>query len=189
MRLHAALFLLASLVASTLAIFADEAYHVDHHYALLGTPRAQTTFFHKPSSSSNASLLYTLSEKLVLGAVNPKDGSIVWRQNLAGYWRVTEAEPFLRAVDGEDVVITALGGDVSSWGAMDGKLSWASQFNDGPVKDLELVELEEGNSRKLVKDSIVLFGRENGIVRRLDGELGSVKWEYMDSRCVNSVLT
>ena len=189
MRLYAAFVLLAFFVTQLLAIFADEAYQIDYHYALLGTPQARTTFFHRPSFSSNASLLYTLSEKLVLGAVNPKDGSIVWRQNLAGSSSVPESEQFLRAIDGEDAVISALGGHVSSWGALDGKLSWASQFNDGPVKDLELVELEEGNSRNVLKDSIVLFGREKGIVRRLDGESGSVKWEYRDGRWVNSVFT
>ena len=189
MRLYAAFALLATFVPSSLAIFADEAYQIDYHFALLGSPQARTTFFHRPSLSSNASLLYTLSEKLVLGAVNPKDGSIVWRQNLSGSSPLSGVQPFLRAIDGEDAVVSALGGHVSSWGALDGKLSWTSQFNDGPVKDLELVELEEGNSRKLVKDSIVLFGRENGIVRRLDGESGNVKWEYMDGRWVTSVLT
>src|ERR1700719_4597891 len=99
-----AVLLLASCAPLALAIFADEVNHVDFHYALLGIPSAQRTFFHRPSSSSNASLLYTLSEKSFLGAVNPKDGSIVWRQNLARWSDAAAVESFLRAGDGENTI-------------------------------------------------------------------------------------
>ncbi|PGH19669.1 hypothetical protein AJ80_03824 [Polytolypa hystricis UAMH7299] len=182
MRLQAAFLLLASIVPSALAIFADDAYHIDYHHALLGSPQARTTFFHKPSSSSSASLLYTLSEKLVLGAVNPKDGTIVWRQVLADSTKTKEgaAAFFLRAVDGEDAVVSAIDNVVSSWGALDGKLSWENKFGDGPVTDLEILQLEEGSAAQAAKDSIVLFGGQNGLVRRLDGGSGNVKWEYKD---------
>lgn len=191
MRLQAALLLLVSCVPPSLAIFADEAYHIDFHHALLGIPSARTTFFHRPSPSSNAaSLLYTLSEKLVLGAVNPKDGSIVWRQNLTR-WSSTShggegVEGFLRAGDGDDTVVSAAGGDVFSWGALDGKLSWESRFSDGSVKDLELAELEDASANGAARDTIVLFGDKTGTVRRLDGASGNVKWEYKDDRLVSS---
>ncbi|EEH42593.1 uncharacterized protein PADG_07413 [Paracoccidioides brasiliensis Pb18] len=185
MRLHAAFILLASLAPSSLAIFADEAYHNDYHHALLGTPQERSTFFHQPSTSSAASLLYTLTERHVLGAVNPKDGAIVWRQNLASSVTSEDAQTpqsFLRAVDGEDSVVSAIGGKVASWGALDGKLAWEHEFHDGPVVDLEIFGLDESTDQKQVaKDSLVLFGRKNGIVRRLDGASGNIKWEYIDN--------
>jgi hypothetical protein len=84
MRLHALLILALSLSFPVYAIIADGAYHIDYHLALLGIPRSGNTFFHQPSASSSASLLFTISEKGVLGAVNPKDGSLVWRQSLVG---------------------------------------------------------------------------------------------------------
>ncbi|OAX82592.1 hypothetical protein ACJ72_03056 [Emergomyces africanus] len=185
MRLQAALLLLASVAPSSLAIFADEAYHIDYHHALLGTPQEHSTFFHKPSTSSAASLLYTLSEKYVLGAVNPKDGAIVWRQNLASSTRPAADDDhppsLLRGVEGEDTVVSAVGGKVASWGALDGKLAWENEFHDGPVIDLETLSLGESvDHKQVVKDSIVLFGEKAGIVRRLDGASGNVKWEYRD---------
>ncbi|OJD21530.1 hypothetical protein ACJ73_07129 [Blastomyces percursus] len=184
MWLQAALILLASAVPSSLAIFADEAYHIDYHHALLGTPQEHSTFFHKPSTSSAASLLYTLSERHVLGAVNPKDGAIVWRQNLAtaaATYDELRLPSLLRGVEGEDTVVSAIGGKVASWGALDGKLAWENEFHDGPVVDLETLSLDESvDQRQAVKDSIVLFGEKSGIVRRLDGASGNVKWEYKD---------
>jgi hypothetical protein len=176
-----AIFLLASCAPLALAIFADEVNHVDFHYALLGIPSAQRTFFHRPSSSSNASLLYTLSEKSFLGAVNPKDGSIVWRQNLARWSSDAAAvESFLRAGDGENTIVSALGGCVSSWGALDGKLSWMRRFSNGPVRDLELLEHESSITNFNSRDVITLAGDKTGIIQRLDGGSGSTKWEFQD---------
>ncbi|KAG5291786.1 DUF1620 domain-containing protein [Histoplasma ohiense] len=184
MRLQTALILLASAVPASLAIFADEAYHIDYHHALLGTPQRHSTFFHKPNTSSAASLLYTLSEKYVLGAVNPKDGAIVWRQNLATAASVDDDHPLpslLRGVEGEDAVVSAIGGRVASWSALDGKLAWENEFHDGPVVGLETLVLDESVDPKLAaKDLIVLFGKKTGIVRRLDGASGNAKWEYKD---------
>jgi ER membrane protein complex subunit 1 len=174
-----AVLLLTSCAPLALAIFADEVNHVDFHHALLGKPSAPTTFFHRPSSSSNASLLYTLSDKSFLGAVNPKDGSIVWRQNLARWSSdATAVRSFLRAGDGQNTIVSALGGCVSSWGALDGKLSWMRHFGNGPVRDLELLEHEGSNSL----DVITLAGDKTGIIRRLDGDSGSTKWGFQDER-------
>ena len=64
------------LLRSTIAVFADEAWTVDYHHALLGEPREETTFFHQPNPISRASLIYSLSEEGVLGAINPRDGRI-----------------------------------------------------------------------------------------------------------------
>jgi ER membrane protein complex subunit 1 len=186
MRLKVAVSFLVLCVTSSLAIFPDEVDDVDFHHALLGFPSPQNTFFHRPSSSSSASLLYTLSDRLVLGAVHPKDGSLVWRQKL-GDGR--QSEGFLRASDGEDIVISAVDSEVSSWGASDGKLSWTRKFKGGPVRDLELLELQDGSSPDGAVDAIVLFGTKTGIVRRLDGPSGQVKWEYKDDRYSNLGIT
>lgn len=181
MRLGAAFLLWASIVPATLAIFADEAGQIDYHHALLGTPRAHSTFFHRPSSSSSASLLYTLSEKFILGAVNPKDGSAVWRQNLSDYSAAASSNAFLRATDGHDTVVSALGNGVSSWGAADGKLSWTTTFTEGQVHDLEVIEPLDGNLEGLSPDPVVLVGGDKATVKRIDGKTGSLKWEYKDS--------
>lgn len=176
MRLQAAL-LLAS-CAPALAIFADEVNQIDYHHALLGAPQPRTTFFHRPSSSSSASLLYTLSDKSIIGAVNPKDGSVVWRQNISSSNPTSlEGAGFLRAVDGDETVFSAASGEVSSWGASDGKLAWTQAFHDGVVVDLALAS---GSSSQ--RDPVALFEGRPSIVRRLDGATGLLKWEYKDTR-------
>lgn len=180
----AALACVAASLPFTSAVFADEAYHTDFHHALLGTPQQQTTFFHHPQAASKASLLYTLSEKAVLGAVNPKDGSLVWRQSLAPG---DDAPPagYLRAGEDEGVVISAVGREVRAWDALNGKLVWENEFSDGIARDLEVVEAAAGGDQKLPKDAIVLFGRDSqGTVRRLRGDNGDVVWEFHDRRCV-----
>lgn len=180
MRLHAAL-LVAACVSPATAIYRDEVNHVDFHHALLGAPSPDSTFFLKPSSASNASLLYTLSEKSVLGAVNPRDGTLVWRQNLTRSSTPTGAG-ILRGSDGNNVVVGATGDSISSWGAQDGKLVWESQFPDGIVADLELLELADASATSINRDTLALVNSQGvGIVRRIDGESGEFKWEHKDT--------
>ncbi|PWY90811.1 DUF1620-domain-containing protein [Aspergillus heteromorphus CBS 117.55] len=182
MWLQATLLLLASCVPSSLAIYADEVNHVDYHHALLGFPSAQSTFFLKPSPSSNASLLYTLSEKSLLGAVNPKDGSLVWRQNLSRSALPADgnAHTLLRASEGTNALVSAAGDYLSSWTALDGKLIWENWFVDETVADLELLELEDASASPPTKDTVALFGGKAAVVRRLDGDSGKTKWEHLD---------
>lgn len=199
MRLQAGLLLLASWIFPAGAIFADEVDHIDFHLALLGVPLAHSTFFIKPASSSGASLLYTLSEKSILGAVNPKDGSVVWRQNLT---RSIAASPchrdttapagVLRGSDGSAIVVSAAGTSASAWSAVDGKLVWEAGFEDECAVALELLEMDDGAAAapaSTMKDSIALFTRRErtAAVRRLDGASGDVKWEYKDDRYVSSL--
>lgn len=182
MRLFAALLVAVPCVPHTRAVFSDEAFHVDYHHALLGIPQEHTTFFHRPHSTSNASLLYTISEKLVLGAVNPRSGTLVWRQKLGQPSYPGQNKAFLRAGDVQNTVVSAVGGEVTAWDALDGRAAWKASFEGEPARGLEIAELEEGVTSPKPKDSIVLFGEKNAIVRRLDGETGSVKWEYKDER-------
>ncbi|KAI9822174.1 MAG: DUF1620 super [Phylliscum demangeonii] len=166
------LLLLSAIFAFTDAIFQDEAYHTDFHYPLLGLPDEHTTFFHRPASSPST-YIYTLSEKHVVAAVNPKDGTAVWRQCLTPPTNSSSA--FLRAGEGENTVISAAGGEVRAWDAQSGQGVWANEFGDGEVRDLEVLALEDRASGKGAKDAIVLFGSEgHASVRRLDGITGDV---------------
>lgn len=163
------------LLRSASAVFADEAWNLDYHHALLGTPQESTTFFHRPNPASRASLIYTLSEKGVLGAVNPRDGSLVWRQLLEA--DVSSQSSFLRAGEDQDLVISGIGNQVASWSAGDGKLAW-SHTAPGLLQDLEILELSDGKETPGAKDALILAGGEHAEVQRLDGATGAVKWSH-----------
>ncbi|KAJ5795145.1 hypothetical protein N7457_001744 [Penicillium paradoxum] len=181
MRLQAALFFAACLSPAA-AIYSDEVNHIDFHHALLGSPSPDSTFFLKPSSSSNASLLYTLSDKLLVGAVNPRDGALVWRQNLSrSADSPANAAGLLRGLDGNDALVGAAGSYISSWSAQDGKVGWENRISDGVVADLELLELEDATASGLRDTVAVVASEGTGIVRRLDGNTGKTVWEYKDT--------
>lgn len=198
MRLQSSVLLfVAYLSATARAIFPDEVDHLDFHHALLGIPstrpHSDSTFFHRPIPSSGASLLYTLSEKLILGAVNPKDGFVVWRQNISRYAFGEDGDPdagalgFLRASNQSRNIVSAVDGYVSAWNAFDGKLVWENRFtHGGPVRDLELLELHDPSAAPWTSDVVAVFGDENGAgvstVRRIDGGTGEVQWEFIDRR-------
>jgi len=167
----------ALLLPAVHAVFIDDAFRTDYHIPLVGFPRHDTTFFHQPFAESKASLIYTLSERNILAAVNPKDGELVWRQALHG----NGSEGFLRAGDGQDTVLTGKGDQVAAWSATDGKLAWSTTFGT-PLVDLEILEMQDGAAAKGVKDALALSGGDNAVVRRLNGETGAVKWEFTDNR-------
>lgn len=182
-RLVLALVWLALLATNVLAVFADDAYSLDYHLALLGLPHRQTTFFHQPHHSSKASLLYTLSESNVLGAVNPKDGTLVWRQSLHPTSNATAR--FLRAGEDTDTVVTAVHGEIATWSASDGRVAWTHALGDVPVCDVELLELPTGKARSEDgKDAILLVGDIRPTVKRIDATTGRAKWEFDDTRYV-----
>ena len=179
MRVSAAVFAAAcTLFRTGIAVLADEAWNVDYHLALLGAPQQHTTFFHQPFLGSKASLLYTLSEKAVLGAVNPKDGSVVWRQPLTS--RTNNSASFLRTSDGQDVVISAIDGEVAAWSSSDGRQSWSHDLQAGVVRDLEIVEIQDVNQKPGIKDALVLSTDAHSSLTRLDGLNGHVKWTFKD---------
>ena len=158
------------------AIFADEAYQTDYHLPLLGFPQAHTTFFHRPSAASKASLLYTLSDRLILGAVNPKDGGVVWRQKLGGQVRNATTSGILKAPEGGNTLVSEVDGKIQNWDATDGRLVWELQ-NFGKVKDIETFAAKE--------DYDVLALSEEGsdtVVRRLAADNGDLIWEHRDAR-------
>lgn len=167
--------LLLGLPALAAAVFRDEVGDIDFHYALVGLPRPDSTFFHRPRRDDGASLLYTLSDVGVLGAVNPSNGDVVWRQLLAD--EDADAAGHLRALDGEACVIAARGSRVSAWDALTGRSLWEARFA-GAVRDLELLELTEAAPRK---DVLALFDDAGAtVLRRLDGARGTVVWEFRE---------
>ncbi|KAI0204127.1 hypothetical protein F4808DRAFT_369401 [Astrocystis sublimbata] len=171
-----ALSLLLALPATVRAVFQDEVGHIDYHHELLGLPQRETTFFHRPRAEEKASLLYTLSDLGVLGAVNPSNGAIVWRQLLNG--NVTDGGGFLRAAEEQTWLAGAYGSSVSVWDALTGRNVWASDFN-GDVRDLEVMETTEREG----KDVLTLHHELGGVTvtRRIHGTEGHVIWEHRDT--------
>ncbi|KAI1004049.1 hypothetical protein K3495_g4162 [Podosphaera aphanis] len=161
----------------TLAVFADDAYHIDYHHELLGLPQSYATFFYQPRDNDKATLLYTLSDLGILGAINPGTGKIVWRQALGD--GNGNGKGVFKGIEGERTVVSGYGKRVDRWDALTGISKWSIQFN-GEVRDLRVLETWTENSS--VKDVLVLF-EENGagIVRRLKGDSGELIWEYKHS--------
>ncbi|KAL9044002.1 MAG: hypothetical protein Q9214_002829 [Letrouitia sp. 1 TL-2023] len=169
-----ALFFLQSLPLVS-AIYVDEAYSSDYHHALIGAPKPHTFFFHRPTAKSKGSLLYSLSEEHFLGAVNPKDGSLVWRQQLALSSRNASRDGFLATFDGFDLIISAVNGAIQAWDAADGRFAWEWRFS-GKVKDLKTF----GKYTKGVGIFVLTEEDNKGVVRKLSAETGSLVWQYED---------
>lgn len=172
--------LICALLPYATAVYEDEAYKIDYQHALLGVPRRDNTFFHQPTTNSKASLLYTLSDKLVLGAVNPKDGSLVWRQDLVeGQTNRASIRGFLRAANEMSLVISAAGNTVKAWEGANGRLVWEWE-GKGTLFDLSLVDFPSGS-----KDPVVLTNMD-GIVRisRLSSTNGKMIWEVVEETYV-----
>jgi hypothetical protein len=178
MRFHAALTLAACL-APAAAIFEDDAYHIDFHYALLGLPKHEATFFQKPYAGSKASLLYSISQNQTIGAVNPKDGALVWRQHFP---TEPHGQGHLRSGHEQDTVVSAVGGRIAAWSASDGRLVWEASVGGAVVEDLEILEQEDGMTINEAKDAIVLLSGGSNGVKRLDGKTGQAKWTFEDTR-------
>jgi len=180
MRFHAALTLAACL-APAAAIFEDDAYHIDFHYALLGLPKHEATFFQKPYAGSKASLLYSISQNQTIGAVNPKDGALVWRQHFS---TAPLGQGHLRSGSEQDTIVSAVGDRIAAWSSSDGRLVWESSVNGAVVEDLEILEQEDGMTINEAKDAIVLISGGVQGVKRLDGKTGQTKWTFEDTRYV-----
>lgn len=166
---------LLALPAAVRAVFRDEVGDIDFHYDLVGLPQRETTFFHRPRPEDKASLLYTLSDVGVLGAVHPSSGAIVWRQLLNG--NITNGGGYLRAGEGENWVASAYGSSVHAWEAVSGRNVWWVDF-DGEVKDLEVMEVTE-NGRK---DVLALYNEGGSTtLRRLSNVDGSIVWEFKET--------
>ncbi|KAL8786695.1 MAG: hypothetical protein Q9213_002630 [Squamulea squamosa] len=162
--------LLLFLLSPIDAIYADEAYQVDFHHVLLGTPRAKTTFLDRPSPASKASLLYTLSERSVLGAINPKDGSVIWRQQLGN------ASGLLKAPCGGNTLISAVNGTVQAWDAAEGRLVWDWTGSEH-IKALEVVRSGDAGQGVYI---VTQTSGNKANIRKLSEQSGTLLWEHED---------
>jgi ER membrane protein complex subunit 1 len=186
MRIASLLWAASLLLKTSSAIFADDAFHVDYHHALLGVPLSHATFFHKPQSSSNASLIYALSDKGYLGAINPKDGSNLWRHDLSVAGQPSKVDGFLAAGHRDGQVTSGRGNVVSCWDAMDGKLRWDYKLpSDSVVAGVQTVPASADTSPGTIQDIIVLAaslsGDGNTHVIRLAGADGIELWRHTDA--------
>ncbi|KAH8699459.1 hypothetical protein GQ44DRAFT_832116 [Phaeosphaeriaceae sp. PMI808] len=178
LQIHVALALVACVAPAT-AIFEDDAYDIDFHYALLGLPKPAATFFQKPYAGSKASLLYSISHNHTIGAINPKDGALVWRQHLLPDH--TQGQGHLRSGNEQDTVIGAVGDRITAWSASDGRLVWDTRVAGAVVEDLEILEQEDGMTINEAKDAIILLSAATHGVKRLVGKTGHTKWTFEDT--------
>ncbi|KAK5052056.1 hypothetical protein LTR84_002860 [Exophiala bonariae] len=190
MRWHGVISALSAVLVTTNAIFADDAFHIDYHHALLGIPQSHATFFHKPQASTNASLLYSISDKAVLGAINPKDGSILWRQPLAGQPLNQASSSFLVARERDGQIISGYGKTVSSWDALNGKLVWTYDFPEGAlVQGLQHTPVSDA-SNAVTQDLLVLTTSElasaHPVISRIAGDGRGLRWEHIDTSTSDS---
>lgn len=177
---------LLSLLLPIYAIYSDEAFHIDYHYALLGSPQSHTTFFHKPYSTTNASLLYTVSDKAVLGAVNPKDGSLLWRQLLAGQPLDNASSSYLVAGEREGQLVSGYGRTVACWDALDGRLLWEHTVTAGTtITGLQAVPTLGSIANGATQDYVVLAtpvdSNAHTTLTRIAGDGSGVRWQHVDS--------
>lgn len=174
------LLLLLGFSSTVAAVYRDEVDDVDFHYALVGLPLPHTTFFHRPLREERASLIYSLSDVAVVGAINPSNGNLVWRRQLKpnDHDVAPLSDPgYLVAADGENWLAAASGSSLHALEALTGRTIWQMDFN-GSVSDLKL--LQTSDTSRL--DLLALF-RESGIsvLRRLHGSTGAVIWETRET--------
>ena len=153
---------------SVVAIFKDDAYHTDWHVPLIGSALPASTFFHCRSVETRASLVYTLTRRSILAAINPKDGELVWRQQLS------ESQPARSGLarPGNGVIVSAVASRVASFSAGNGRLVWENRFAQ------DMVDLAVTAENAIA----ALFG--DGTVRLLAEQSGDVAWEWKGlNRC------
>ncbi|KAL1903442.1 hypothetical protein Sste5346_000068 [Sporothrix stenoceras] len=172
-------------------VYKDQVGDIDFHHQLVGLPQRDTTFFHRPRLEDKASLLYTLSDVGVLGAVNPSSGALVWRQLLVGDDNSVAAEAdatfgkgHVEAVEGEGWLAAGLGDSVHAWNAVSGRSVWWADFA-GEVADVAVAaaaEKAEGADVATRRDVLALFLEDGHVVlRRLAGNDGHVVWEHREA--------
>ena len=114
----------------------------------------------------------------MLGAVNPKDGAVIWRQQLKDQAQNQTGLGLLKAAEGGDTLISAVGGDLRCWDATDGRLVW-EQKEYGEVKSIEISTTVNG-----AKDVFVLSARDGGsaTIKKRSADSGNLLWEFSDTR-------
>ncbi|KAI6250633.1 ER membrane protein complex subunit 1 [Erysiphe necator] len=173
--LYISLILILHIIPRIGAILADDAYLVDYHYELLGLPLQETTFFFRPRKDDKATLLYTLSDLNVIGAINPGTGKLVWRQIIDNQ----DEKGFIRSVDEEDAIITGVGGRVDCWNAMNGIMKWNVEF-PGVIRDLQVIKTIT-NEKTIQKILVLLEEEEKTVLKLLQCDSGDLIWDLREN--------
>lgn len=112
----------------------------------------------------------------MLGAINPKDGAVIWRQRLADSAHNYTTPGLLTAGEGGDTLVSAVDGKVQAWDATDGRLVWEWDGGDG-TKVVDVTLSAESGKYVLVLSE----GEGSGfVVRNLAADTGEVFWEFGD---------
>ncbi|CAK7237755.1 hypothetical protein SEUCBS140593_010106 [Sporothrix eucalyptigena] len=191
-RALAQLVVAAAPAAVNAIVYKDQVGNIDFHHQLVGLPQRDATFFHRPRRDDKASLLYTLSDVGVLGAVNPSTGALVWRHLLADDSNDDENRDndtfgagHVEAVEGEGWLAAGLGHSVHAWNAVSGRSVWWADFA-GEVADVTVASSVADKTDKTDaaarSDVLALFLEDGHIVlRRLAGNDGHVVWEHREA--------
>lgn len=105
---------------------------------------------------------------------------MIWRQQLADYALNRTGLGLLKAVEGGDTLVSAVGRRVQSWDATDGRLVWEWK-GQGEVKAIGIVVSADGS-----KDALAVSEEEGSkaVVRKLAADTGDVLWEITDARYI-----
>ncbi|KAI0920704.1 hypothetical protein AcV5_010378 [Taiwanofungus camphoratus] len=170
-------------VAQILALHLSEAGVVDWHKPFVGVPLVSSLStaptFHRLAKSGAAtqSVILTATSSNGLAALNPVDGSIVWRH-------IFEDNEHIIAYKERDDVVAAVSGPGGATlrllDALTGNLLLERRLHRPefgrsfePEALGTAVEFEAGN-----KSSDVFALSNAYILRRIDGETGEIKWEW-----------
>ena len=118
----------------------------------------------------------------MLGAINPKDGAVIWRQRLADSAQNYTAPGLLKAVEGGDTLVSAVNGKVQAWDATDGRLVWEWDGGDG-TKVVDVTPSAEGGKYVLI---LTEGASSSFVIRNLAADTGELLWESSDWRYATS---
>lgn len=115
----------------------------------------------------------------MLGAINPKDGAVIWRQRLADSVQGNHTTSnLLKAGEGGDTLISAVNGKIQAWDATDGRLVWEWDGGD-ETQVVDVTPSAEGGKYVLV---LSVGQGSTFVARSLAADTGEVFWESGDSR-------
>ncbi|KAA1087540.1 hypothetical protein PGT21_033321 [Puccinia graminis f. sp. tritici] len=166
------------------------------HLPLLGLPVAQSTrnpsqlrFFRHPNPKVRLtprlpSLAITVTQKNILGAINPKNGTIVWRLLLP------KNEPIIHyAVDLNNRRVAVISGEnaiaVRLLSLSDGRLLWSRSLREGGLKQKDglvgrvcdlVFTTDQHSDHNNFPDLIVLSHQSHAF--RLSGHEGVIRWTW-----------
>ena len=121
----------------------------------------------------------------MLGAINPRDGAVIWRQRLADSAQNYTSAGLLKAAEGGDTLFSAVDRKVQSWDATDGRMVWNWEGGH-ETKVVDVTPSAEGGKLFLVLSEGVGPGF---VTRSMAGDSGEIIWESRDGRYATMLWT